>query len=240
MNPQVGSRIAAPEAGIFVDRRPGRPARRRSRRSGLGRPRKRDGYVGRQLRTCTSPGWPQSSRPSTTTRVRTRCRSSFSTTCHARDPPDRSRRLRPAQHPDRSRLHHRCVVDWEISTLGDPLADLAYALNWFPDPADAEPPRPEAATTAPGSLRAPPDGALRRAHRPRPVAPRLLHRLQPLEIGGDLLRVYARYMEGKKSAGPLVPIMFQRLLNLPPTSATNTTSHPCATSCTAGHPARPR
>lgn len=26
------------------------------------------------------------------------------------------------------------VVDWEISTLGDPLADLAYALNQWPEP----------------------------------------------------------------------------------------------------------
>ena len=42
------------------------------------------------------------------------------------------------------------VVDWEISTLGDPLADLAYALNVWPDPTDAEPIRPEAATAPPG------------------------------------------------------------------------------------------
>jgi len=33
------------------------------------------------------------------------------------------------------------VVDWEISTLGDPLADLAYALNVWPDrPTLARPP----------------------------------------------------------------------------------------------------
>lgn len=42
------------------------------------------------------------------------------------------------------------VVDWEISTLGDPLADLAYALNPWPDPADAVPVNPDAATCAPG------------------------------------------------------------------------------------------
>ena len=42
------------------------------------------------------------------------------------------------------------VVDWEISTLGDPLADLAYALNPWPDPTDDEPPLPEAATAPPG------------------------------------------------------------------------------------------
>lgn len=42
------------------------------------------------------------------------------------------------------------VVDWEISTLGDPLADLAYALNFWPDPTDREPPTPESATGVPG------------------------------------------------------------------------------------------
>ena len=42
------------------------------------------------------------------------------------------------------------VVDWEISTLGDPLADLAYALNPWPDPTDDEPVLPEAATAPPG------------------------------------------------------------------------------------------
>ena len=42
------------------------------------------------------------------------------------------------------------VVDWEISTLGDPLADLAYALNPWPDPSDPAPPNPEAALSPPG------------------------------------------------------------------------------------------
>lgn len=42
------------------------------------------------------------------------------------------------------------VVDWEISTLGDPLADLAYALNPWPDPTDEFPTSPESATSVPG------------------------------------------------------------------------------------------
>jgi aminoglycoside phosphotransferase (APT) family kinase protein len=42
------------------------------------------------------------------------------------------------------------VVDWEISTLGDPLADLAYALNWWGDPEDEEPLLPEASAAVPG------------------------------------------------------------------------------------------
>ncbi len=42
------------------------------------------------------------------------------------------------------------VVDWEISTLGDPMADLAYALNGWIEPGDADPARPEAPVLAPG------------------------------------------------------------------------------------------
>ena len=93
------------------------------------------------------------------------------------------------------------VVDWEISTLGDPLADLAYALNQWPDPTDALPPRPEAATSGPGF----------------PSRTQLAQRYAA-RTGCDLSRldyyvgfnrwktaaivhgVYARYMEGKKSA----------------------------------------
>ncbi len=39
------------------------------------------------------------------------------------------------------------VVDWEISTLGDPLADLAYALNQWAEPGEG---REGAATALPG------------------------------------------------------------------------------------------
>ena len=42
------------------------------------------------------------------------------------------------------------VVDWEISTLGDPLADLGYALNQWAEPHDDLPVRDEAATALPG------------------------------------------------------------------------------------------
>lgn len=92
------------------------------------------------------------------------------------------------------------VVDWEISTLGDPLADLAYALNPWPDPTDAEPIVPEAATAPPGF----------------PTRTELAQRYAK-KTGRDLSRlnfytafnrwktaaivhgVYARYCEGKKS-----------------------------------------
>ena len=42
------------------------------------------------------------------------------------------------------------VVDWEISTLGDPLADLAYAINAFPDSSDKIPISLDAATAVKG------------------------------------------------------------------------------------------
>ena len=42
------------------------------------------------------------------------------------------------------------VLDWEISTLGDPLADLAYALNQWALPEDETPGRDNAATALPG------------------------------------------------------------------------------------------
>ncbi len=42
------------------------------------------------------------------------------------------------------------VLDWEISTLGDPLADLAYALNQWALPEDDTPGRDNAATALPG------------------------------------------------------------------------------------------
>jgi len=92
------------------------------------------------------------------------------------------------------------VVDWEISTLGDPLADLAYALNFWPDPSDPEPPLPEAATAPPGF---PSRTAL--AARYGEQTGRDLSRLD-YYVGFNRWKsaaivhgVYARYMEGKKS-----------------------------------------
>ncbi len=45
------------------------------------------------------------------------------------------------------------VLDWEIATLGDPLADFAYALNGWGDPDDEIRISHESATTAPGFAR---------------------------------------------------------------------------------------
>jgi aminoglycoside phosphotransferase (APT) family kinase protein len=42
------------------------------------------------------------------------------------------------------------VLDWEIATLGDPLADFAYALNAWAEPADPVLPGQDPATAVPG------------------------------------------------------------------------------------------
>ena len=92
------------------------------------------------------------------------------------------------------------VVDWEISTLGDPLADLAYALNQWPDPTDAHPPNPEGPTSAPGF---PTRTALAQRYAER-TGRDLTHldyyvgfnRWKTAAINHG---VYARYLEGKKS-----------------------------------------
>jgi aminoglycoside phosphotransferase (APT) family kinase protein len=91
------------------------------------------------------------------------------------------------------------VVDWEISTLGDPLADLAYALNPWPDPTDADPPAPGTALSLPGF---PPRSELVARYAAR--TGRDLSKLD-FYVGFNRWKsacivhgVYARYMEGKK------------------------------------------
>ncbi len=42
------------------------------------------------------------------------------------------------------------VLDWEICTLGDPLADLGLLMVYWPEPSDANPPLGSAASVAPG------------------------------------------------------------------------------------------
>jgi len=105
------------------------------------------------------------------------------------------------------------VVDWEISTLGDPLADLAYALNFFPDPTDAIPIAPEAATAVPGF-----PTRMQMAER---YAERTRRDLSKIDYYFGFNRwksacivhgVYARYMQGQKSSeGVDLPHMKTRI-----------------------------
>jgi len=105
------------------------------------------------------------------------------------------------------------VVDWEISTLGDPLADLAYALNSWGDPTDPEPMPAEAATAAPGF-----PSRTELAERYGARTGRDLSRLD-YYVGFNRWKtaaivhgVYARYVEGKKStAGVDVAALRERI-----------------------------
>ncbi|MEM7405205.1 MAG: phosphotransferase family protein [Pseudomonadota bacterium] len=118
---------------------------------GLGGLGKKEGYVARQLRTWYR-SWTSSAEP-------------------ANHDDERVHELQhqlseqmPAQGPARVvhgdyGLHNvlidtsstvAAVVDWEISTLGDPLADLAYALNQWAEPDDDLPVRDDAPTSIEG------------------------------------------------------------------------------------------
>lgn len=92
------------------------------------------------------------------------------------------------------------VLDWEISTLGDPLADLAYALNQWILPGDEHPVKPDAASAV--------DGMLSREDLANRYARATGRDLSNLDyyLGFNWLKsamiihgVYARYKEGQKS-----------------------------------------
>ena len=78
------------------------------------------------------------------------------------------------------------VVDWELCTLGDPLADVGLLMAYWPERGEATTSSPSASPPTwrpgfpdPGRARRP----LRRALRPRPLRPRLLRRPRLLEAG---------------------------------------------------------
>jgi aminoglycoside phosphotransferase (APT) family kinase protein len=92
------------------------------------------------------------------------------------------------------------VVDWEISTLGDPMADLAYALNIWPEKIPGETLLPHSPTSPAGF---PPRREL--ADRYADRTGRDLSQLD-FYLGFNRWKsacivhgVYARYKEGKKS-----------------------------------------
>ncbi len=168
---------------------------------GLGELGKRDNYVGRQLSTWYK-SWLASAGPAEYDDPR----------AHA------LQRLLSEHLPDQGPARvvhgdyglHNClvgpdgtvaaVVDWEISTLGDPLADLAYALNPWPDPSDGVPFNANAATAPAGF---PPRSELAKRYAER--TGRDLSRLDYYvafnrwKTAAIIHGVYSRYMEGKKS-----------------------------------------
>ena len=182
---------------------------------GLGELGRRDGYVARQLRTWYG-SWEASKEGAD----------------YDDDRIHHLHRLLSANIPDQGPgrvVHgdyglHNCmlgqdgevkaVLDWEIATLGDPLADFAYALNGWGDPDDEIKVSHESATTAPGFARR---DALA-SHYAEITGADLAHldyyrAFNYFKTACILHGVYSRYLEGKKSTeGIDVPGLKDRML----------------------------
>jgi aminoglycoside phosphotransferase (APT) family kinase protein len=93
------------------------------------------------------------------------------------------------------------VVDWEISTLGDPLADLAYALNQWAEAGDELAPGADPPTAMPG-FHSRGELASRYAEKTGRDLSKLDYYIafNRWKSAAIVHGVYARYMDGKKSA----------------------------------------
>ena len=169
---------------------------------GLGELGKKENYIGRQLKTWYR-SWTSSMQPANYDDPRAHELTQF----FMDNMPEQG--MARVVHGDYG-LHNcligpdykvAAVVDWEISTLGDPLADLAYALNQFPQPGDGITINPDAATAVPG-FPARNELAQRYADRTGRDLSKLdfyigFNRWKSAAISHG---VYARYMQGKKSS----------------------------------------
>jgi len=181
---------------------------------GLGELGKKENYVGRQLKTWYR-SWTASAGPAEYDDPRAHEMQRY----FLENMPDQG----PARVVHGDYGLHNCligadgaiaaVVDWEISTLGDPLADLAYALNQWSEPGDPILAGPGGPTSVPGF----PD----RAYLADRYAARTGRDLTMLDFYVGFNRwktaaivhgVYARYLEGKKSSeGVDVDTLRQRI-----------------------------
>src|SRR4029450_12297957 len=94
-------------------------------------------------------------------------------------------RLGNALHaPDGTTL---ALLDWELSTLGDPLADVSYLLRSWATPGEAAPRRGRGPPGRGGGLPRPerPRRPVRRGVGPVPRRSRLLDGAERLALGGD-------------------------------------------------------
>ncbi len=169
---------------------------------GLGGLGKKENYVGRQLKTWYR-SWTSSVEPAQYDDPRAHELQRFFLNHMPDQGPARVVHGDYGLHNTLIGADHRvaAVVDWEISTLGDPLADLAYALNMFPSLTDSQPQSADAATSPPGFPE--------RMHLARQYGELTGRDLSMLDyyLGFNRWKsaaiihgVYARYMEGKKSS----------------------------------------
>src|SRR6056297_67642 len=93
------------------------------------------------------------------------------------------------------------VLDWEIATLGDPLADFAYALNAWAEPGDDPAARADAPTTLPGFASRDELVEMYAAHTGADLSNLAYYRaFNSLKTACILHGVYARYLRGQKSS----------------------------------------
>ena len=169
---------------------------------GLGDLGKRDSYVGRQLRTWYR-SWTASMEPAQFDDPKAHELQAF----FLEHLPEQE----PAKVVHGDYGLHNCligpdstvaaVVDWEISTLGDPLADAAYALNIFPEEPVSEGDADGTATAVPG-FPAQADLARRYAERTGRDLSQIDYYIgfNRWKSAAIVHGVYARYVQGKKSS----------------------------------------
>jgi len=168
---------------------------------GLGDLGKKENYVGRQLKTWYR-SWTSSSEAAEFDDARAHELQQF---LEANIPEQGPARVVHGDYGLHNCLidetsHVAAVLDWEISTLGDPLADLAYALNQWTLPSDENPVKPGTGSSVAGM----PDRETLAAR----YAARTGRDISGLDfyIGFNWWKsamiihgVYARYLTGKKS-----------------------------------------
>jgi len=182
---------------------------------GLGNLGRKDGYVARQIRTWYG-SWEASKQAAAFDDERIHDMHSVLT---ARIPEQGPGRV---VHGDFG-LHNTmlspagevtAVLDWEIATLGDPLADFAYALNGWNDPDDEVLISHESATTAPGfSSRQDLIDHYARITKADLTNLDYYRTYNYFKSACILHGVYSRYMEGKKSSDGIdVPALKERMM----------------------------
>lgn len=110
------------------------------------------------------------------------------------------------------------VLDWELCTLGDPLADVGYLLNWWQAPGEVEPGKGDGAPTAVGGFPSRDELIVRYEK----ATGRELHHidyyraLSYWRLAAITQGVYRRYMEGVMGSASEMGLSFfkDRLLRL--------------------------
>jgi aminoglycoside phosphotransferase (APT) family kinase protein len=180
---------------------------------GLGDLGRKDDYVGRQLKRWFA-SWNASQTPDSAALTDVAI---LHDELVARLPQQGPARLVHGDYGLHNTLSHRdgyiaAVIDWEISTLGDPLADLAYALNTWIGPEDPPRVKADVPTLEPGfpTRRELADRYASRTGQDLSSLP-YYSAFNHWKTVCILQGVYARYLQGQKSTeGVDLPLLAAR------------------------------